>query len=198
MFAIAAAETPRGWANTLGIIAGIIVIAVIVNLDNRYQARWGKDEDPSPTETGAPLPLETSQVRPVSSHVSPDETPPEPDKTQWWGSIRNVGGTLKRVYHDAGHIARTGDSPVRAYGDATDGADVEPDDMLDLPLADEDEGPEMEVRVERETREEYVERCLDAGLEKAVIAEALIEHYGLSRATAYRVVKAVMSRQQAA
>jgi hypothetical protein len=202
MFVIAAAETPKGWGGTVAIVVFFVAAALIKWGDVYYRNRWGKPDGPSPTETGAPLPLETSQVRRVSSHVSPDETPAEPDKTQWWGSMQNVGGTLKRVYHDARHIAATGDSPVQAYGDDTDGAEVDADDMLDLPLGgnegDDIEHEEMEVHTSRETREEYVERCVEAGLGKATIAKALIEHYGLSRATAYRVVEAVMSRQQAA
>lgn len=198
ILATAAAETPRGWGGTLAIVASLAGMYLVWRLDMYIRGRWGKGGNPSPTKTGAPLPLETPQVGGVSSHLGSGETDGGEGLTDWWGGIsQRPDGSVRRVWRKAAdkavHIARTGDAPPQGYGDEPAGAEVDDDaigddvDLIDVPL---DAGGEFVpvVTARRETREEYVERCLSAGVTKADIVTALQAHYGLSRATAYRLV----------
>lgn len=162
--------------------------------------------DPSPTEKVTPPRPRDAQVRAVSSHVSPDA---EADETvgapSWWGRIVQDGrGGFRRVYQSARHIAETGEKAPRELSAPDDDmpVDDEPDDVIDLALDDTSAHHEGAIEeyaptVRRESREEYAARCLDAGAEKADIVKALQEHYGLSRAHAYRVVGGAEPRQVA-
>lgn len=200
MIIAAAAEVHRGWGNTFGILAAVVGSWAVYRVDLYLKERRERLGDPSPTPGGAPLPRETPQVGGVSSHVSPDETPAKPGKVDWWGAVtRMPDGTIRRVWRNARHVTRTGELP-QAYGDEPAVAEVDDDDEIDLALGDGPAGhetpPEVAVSVRRETREEYVARCIAAGIPKADIAAALQQHYGLSRATAYRLLPADQAPKQ--
>jgi hypothetical protein len=118
------------------------------------------------------------------------------------------------VYRTARHVARTGESPPSDK-------DPEPperqpelpqayvppagDPEIDIPLVDElwdeeeepEEYEERQVRVSRESAEEYAGRCVAEGVDTTQIAAALQEHYKVSRATAYRIIQRVPGRRAA-
>ncbi len=199
VLATGAHDPGRGWGNLLGLLMGVVGCWAIWRFDKYRQKKMGKGgDDPSPTPPALPAPRETAQVARVSSHPShaePDETGDE-----WYGRIVHRGGRIVRV---AKHVVRTGESPregdeeydeewpepVQAYdppGDETE---------FDLPLDDEPEEPEPEpVVTHRESREEYARRCVREGVPKARLVAGLVEHYGLSRAQAYRVAGEATSR----
>lgn len=203
--AASADDSPRGWGNLLGLLAGIVGCYVIWRVDKWRQQKKDPAGDPSPTPPPALVSRETPQVARVSSHPShaePDETGEE-----WYGRIVHRGG---RVFRTARHIVRTGESPPEWDDDAPESGDDEApgveayeppgdDSDVDLPLESDDGGerPESFVvndwqggrRPMRETREQYARRCLREGAPRPRVVAGLIEHYGLSRAQAYRVAE---------
>lgn len=183
-------DPAKGWAGPWALFVAAVFCYLVWRADKYYRARWGGGATPSPTVTTPPPPGETVQVRAVSSQVSPDETPVEANKTHWYGSIERVRGEIKRVYRGAQHVARTGDSPPPD--------DEVPDDEVDLPLEDVSDETQEQGETALESREEYIVRCLAAGVGKPQLVAALQEHYGRSRAQAYRDVEAAPRRNRAA
>lgn len=193
-------ETPRGWGNTVGILCGLLAIYLIWRVDEWWKARRGKTGDPSPTDDAAPAPRETRRSRPVSSHVSPDETPVGADAGGWYGRIvRDSKGIGRRVWTNARAIATTGESAPRedASPQYVDDSPDEVDDLADVWDFDADfvddrpavrGSAEQEVQAHQETRTEYVARCMEGGVSRPRIVAGLVEHYGVSRAQAYRLV----------
>lgn len=208
------ADPGRGWGNMVGLGVAIVVCYLIWRIDLYRRKRKG--DDPSPTPGGVPLPRETSQVAGVSSHPSHAETPD--DGGAWYGRIVHAGG---KWYRTGQHIARTGESPPELPpepepelpGPSDDGPlsperYVPPvgDPETDVPFAEEaGEWPAVEggggyvavepVVVHRESRDEYARRCLQERVPPPRIVEGLQQHYGLSRATAYRIVQAFSGTQ---
>lgn len=197
------------------LLAGAVICVLWWRFDPKRDRSGESKPNPSPTEPVAPPRPRDAQVRAVSSHVSPDAGADETGGAEgWWGRIvRDGRGVGRRVYGTAKTIAGTGAAPLPetapplVVGEVPDdeGPDTEIDLALDVP--DDDVVPDVvpgvvpgayhEVRpkgyVGRESREEYIARCLTSGAEKAAIAAAVQEHYGVSRAQAYRDVgKAAM------
>lgn len=139
---------------------------------------------------------------------------------EWYGRIVRRGNRIVRV---AKHVVRTGESPPESEEepdpDTITGellCDGEPalDDDIDLPLdgdigqwedAPEEEpeersalAPAKRQALHRESREEYARRCLREGVTRAAVTQGLQDHYGLSRATAYRLVGRLASQGRAA
>lgn len=189
ILAAGAADSGVGWGRLVGLLIGALLCFLYWRFDPKRD-RGSSDGNPSPTDGAPPSPREIAQVGRVSSHVSPDETPPE---SHWYGRIERVGGSLRRVYGAAGHIARTGNSPPRESDEEPPADDVPEwalegrERVIDIPLDDE---PPAEPVVRKESREEFARRCLKGGVAEAQVVAALQEHYDVSRATAYRIVAA--------
>ncbi len=178
-------DPARGGGGGWGLLAGAFVCYLVWLWDKRRQARKAADGKPTPPPAPAlpaPRGVEPSSAKPREAH--------------WAGRIENVGGALRRVYDSAAHVARTGNSPappaprgrpVEAYEPPEPDTDPE----LDLPLTEADHGGAAE------SREEYAARCVAAGVATSEIVSALEEYYGVSRATAYRVVERVPGRRAA-
>ncbi len=142
-----------------------------------YQDRYG---DHSPTSTTPPPPREIGSSAPSRLTSHPNETPTPGEEKPWYGEVvRDAKGIGRRVYKTAAHIAKTGESP-----------DPETDIPLDDPDADGSvpDDPRV-VGSRRETREEYAAWLLAKRVQVADVVRALETHYGVSRPTAYRVVK---------
>lgn len=188
ILAAGAADPSVGPGRLIGLVVGALVCYVYWRVDKWREAKKAAG-DPSPTPPALPPSPRDSQARAVSSHVSPDETADEKSGGHWWGRItRDAKGNVVRAYGKARHIAATGDSPpdVEPVPD-----DVVDDDVTDFDLALDDDPADhegAEVERSRESREEYIARCVAAGVDKPLIVKALIEHYGLSRAQAYRLM----------
>lgn len=198
------ADPSRGWGGIWGLLAGAFVVYLMWRGDKWRQDKKAGEGDPSPALPPPPVSHENAQVDHVSSHVSRETTLPRGggETPHWGGSIRRVNGSLRRVYSVARHVAKTGESPPREYQPNAGVADD-----IDLPLFDDDEErseefepqperqPAMEVPPPRETQEQYAARLHRQGEDKATIVAGLVAHYGVSRATAYRVHdRAVPSR----
>lgn len=208
-------DPPQGWGGIAGLGAAAFVCYLIWRIDMWRQKRRGATADPSPTGPGALVPRETAQVARVSSHPSHETSERgDGDGGAWYGRIVRRGSD---VYRTARHVARTGESPPKEAPEEPPvttaeqparpelPAAYEPpggDPEIDIPLVDElwdgeEEPDEEEVRVSRETVDEYVARCVAAGVDTAAIAQALQEHYQVSRATAYRIIQRVPGRRAA-
>lgn len=197
VLATGAADPERGWGNLLGLLLGVVGAFAIWRFDKYRQTKKGSADDPSPTPPPAPLSHETPQVTRVSSqksHAEPDEKGEE-----WYGRIVHRGGRIVRV---AKHVVRTGESPPdddEEWSGEVEAYDPPDEQEIDLPLDDEDDEeqeiePVRAARPMRETREQYARRCAQEGIPKARIVAGLIDHYGVSRPTAYRVAGEAAAR----
>lgn len=184
-----------------GRLIGLLVAALLCFLYWRFDPKRDRGEGgapPSPTDGAPPAPREIAQVGGVSSQAAPETVPVETGA--WYGRMEKVNGTMRRVYETARHVAATGDSPPP---DGVVPDDVVPDDRpmehpasgddeteFDLALDDEAEVPAPPIATRMETREEFTRRCIKGGVAEPQIAAALQKHYGISRATAYRTIRA--------
>lgn len=174
-------------------LAGGLAIYLIWRIDVYRQKRKG--DDPSPTPPPTPVSRETPQVTAVSSR--PSHETDDDGEGDWYGRIARRGHHYVRV---AKHVARTGETPPPDDNPETD---IEPYDPpgecdIDLPLdGEQDQEPAPSRRVQRETRERYVRRCLRDGAPRAQIVAGLQEHYRMSRAQAYRLVGTQADRRAA-
>ncbi len=190
--AAGAADPARGWGNIWGLLAGMLASYGIWRYDKWRQARRRNgDDSPSPTPMELPGSRETPQVTRVSSHSSHGET--ADGEGPWYGRIVKHGG---HFYRTTKHIAKTGESPKPEAYNPPSG---EPE--IDVPLDDEaDDVPDESTFVPvnpprfRESREQYVTRCLRAGVAAATVVAGLREHYDVPRATAYRIVSKAQQR----
>jgi len=186
ILATAAAETPKGWGGQLGILAGLVGIYLVWRIDLWWRQHHGEGADHSPTEP-APLPAPETRRSVASRLTSHDETPPrKTDVNEWWGGISyEPDGTGRRVYK---RPAAYGEEP---FGDELDLAlEIVSDNDAEVPDDEPVDEPAVAEVPVQETASEYAARCLGLGHEKAAVVKALREHYGLSRAQAYRVAGA--------
>lgn len=165
-FAAQAAEVAHGWSVHSAYLFGAIGIYVVWRWDKWRQNREAEGGDHSPTEPVAPAPMRDAEVKRVSSRVSPVSSRPR----------------VERIGH-GGYVSYEG-TPA-AYGDAE----------IDLALDEADNYAESDRPIRtpaasNETASEYAVRCLGLGVEKAATVKAVQEHFGLSRAQAYRIVGA--------
>lgn len=200
------ADPSNGWGGIWGLLGGAVVVYLLWRGDKWRLNRNGGEGGPSPAEPPAPVSREIAQVDHVSSHVSRETPAPRGggETPHWGGRIKRVNGSLRRVYTVAKNVVTTGDSaprrPEEAGHPAVEQAHPPADDEIDIPLDEEwdDEGDEESevppgARVvaresaAKETREQYAARLHQAGEDKAVIVAGLIKHYGVARATAYRI-----------
>lgn len=164
------AEVPRSAAGHWGILAGLFVIYLIWRIDLEIRKRRGEVGDHSPTEPAAPAPMRDAEVKRVSSRVSPVSSRPRVERI-------GIGGYV-----------------------SYEGTPTPPDDdEIDLPLDADDNFAESDRPIRtpaasNETASEYAVRCVGLGVEKAAIVKAVQEHFGLSRAQAYRIVGAAEGR----
>jgi hypothetical protein len=198
-------DSPRGWGGVWGIVAGAFVVYLWWRWDKWRQDKKAGEGSPSPAGPPPPVSRENAQVDHVSSHVSRETraTGEGGETDHWAGTIRRSNGGIKRFYTVAKHVAQTGSAPPAGYQPPPRRPvpDELPADDIDLPLSGDDEGEEWGEEYDepqpvqrpavqappRETRDQYAERLHRAGEDKPTIVAGLIAHYGVSRATAYRI-----------
>lgn len=100
-----------------------------------------------------------------------DDEPTEPAEVGWWGRIVEVGGVRMRQAKQ-----------IMATGGLEDPAEDEPDDDVDIPLDDEEQGEKIE---------EYIARARDLRVPYNQIVKVVVDHYGVSESTAKRRIKEV-------
>lgn len=186
ILAAGAADPERGSGGLWGIFVAALACYLVWRVDVYLKERKGEGGPPSPDGPPVPVRRETPQVDPVSSHVSPEETP---GASHWWGRVERVGNSWRRVYDKAAHVAKTGDSPPRPEGgrELPEAYDPPADFEIDLPFddVDDDDGGE-DAPPAPETIDQYVQRCRRNGVKTAAIVAGLQQYYGRSRAQAYR------------
>jgi hypothetical protein len=212
------ADPARGWSNFVGLMAGAFVCWALWRYDKyRQKGKPAPSPTTAPTPRLTETP-QVRRISSRPSHETPaDETPAgEPVETHWWGAIEQVKGGARRVYRTVQHVAATGNSPdpddinediddEQLIDEPDEGQDEELPALesveayeppagggfdVDIPLGEADEVivPEPVIQ-RRETRQEYAVRLIGKGAAKPAAVAGLIEHYGVSRATAYRIVE---------
>lgn len=171
LLSAAAGQPPRTWAGLIALAAAYVIFRI---------GSWvwsNVAKSPSPTRA---LPG-VKRVK-VQATVGVDTDDTERGDPDWWGRIREIGGTRFRQVQQ---VVRTGSS------------DVPEDEPAGVDLALDGE-PAEEPADDRplEEPETYIARCRELGVPYAHIVRVVSDHYGLTvDQTKYRIRKVDESRR---